>query len=203
MPKPDAPMHRKATLTRKTKETQISLDLDLDGTGTATINTGVGFFDHMLTHLSKHGLFDLTVDAKGDYQIDDHHTVEDVSLVLGTCLDKALADKKGIHRYGSASVPMEDTLANVALDLCGRPAFVFNVAFPTPKIGTFDVELIAESLRSFANTAKMNLHVNVPYGTNAHHIAEAIFKALAKALRQAVTIDPRAAESVPSTKGTL
>ena len=203
MAKTEAAMHRKASLTRKTKETQISLDLDLDGTGTPTISTGVGFFDHMLTHLSKHGLFDLTVDAKGDYQIDDHHTVEDVSLVLGTCLDKALGDKKGIHRYGSASVPMEDTLANVALDLCGRPAFVFNVTFPATKIGTFDVELIAESLRSFSNTAKMNLHVNVPYGNNAHHIAEAIFKALAKSLRQALTPDPRALSAIPSTKGSL
>src|SRR6185295_2533537 len=196
-------MSRTAKISRKTKETDISLELNLDGTGQSTIATGVGFFDHMLTHLSKHSLIDLTVNASGDTHIDDHHTVEDVSLVLGTALEKALGDKAGIYRYGWASVPMEDTLANVALDLSGRAALVFNVKFPSKKIKTFDVELIHESLRSFANTAKMNLHVNVPYGDNSHHIAEAIFKALAKALRQAITTDPRAAGAVPSTKGTL
>ena len=196
-------MPRIAQLARKTSETDISLDLNLDGTGQSTISTGVPFFDHMLTHLSKHSLVDLTVTAKGDTHIDDHHTVEDISLVLGTALDKALGDKAGIFRYGWASIPMEDTLASVALDLSGRPAFVFNVTFPSKKIKTFDVELVAESLRSLANTAKMNLHVNVPYGTNSHHIAESIFKALAKSLRQALTPDPRAANVVPSTKGTL
>ena len=194
---------RTASISRKTKETDITLALSLDGTGTSTIATGVGFFDHMLTHLSKHSLMDLTVSAKGDTHIDDHHTVEDISLVLGSALDKALGDKAGIYRYGSASVPMEDALANVALDLCGRPAFVFNVKFPSKKIKTFDVELIHESLRSFANTAKMNLHVNVPYGDNSHHIAEAIFKATAKAIRQAISVDARAAGEIPSTKGTL
>jgi imidazoleglycerol-phosphate dehydratase len=199
-PSPDT---RTAALTRKTAETQISLTLDLDGTGQSTIATGVGFFDHMLTHLAKHALLDLTVKATGDTHIDDHHTVEDIALVLGSALDQALGDKRGIFRYGWASIPMEDTLAHVALDLSGRPAFVFNVNFPSKKIGTFDVELVHESLRSLANTAKMNLHVNVPYGTNAHHIAEAIFKALAKSLRQAITPDPRAADTVPSTKGTL
>jgi imidazoleglycerol-phosphate dehydratase len=196
-------MPRTAHIARKTKETDITLDLTLDGTGQSTLATGVGFFDHMLTHLSKHSLMDLNVTAKGDTHIDDHHTVEDISLVLGSALDKALGDKAGIYRYGSASVPMEDALANVALDLCGRPAFVFNVAFPSKKIKTFDVELIAESLRSLANTGKMNLHVNVPYGNNSHHIAEAIFKALAKALRQAVAVDPAASGQIPSTKGTL
>ncbi len=196
-------MPRTAKLDRKTSETEISLELNLDGTGQSTIATGVGFFDHMLTHLAKHSLMDLTLTAKGDTHIDDHHTVEDVSLVLGTALDKALGDKKGIFRYGWASIPMEDTLASVALDLSGRPAFVFNVTFPSKKIKTFDVELVAESLRSLANTAKMNLHVNVPYGTNSHHIAESIFKALAKSLRQALTPDPRAAGAIPSTKGTL
>jgi imidazoleglycerol-phosphate dehydratase len=195
--------HRTASLARQTKETQITLALDLDGTGQAKINTGVGFFDHMLTHLAKHSLMDLTVEAKGDYHIDDHHTVEDVSLVLGAALDQALGNKAGICRYGSASVPMDETRADVALDLCGRPAFVFNVTFGSRKIGTFDVELVQESLRSLANTARMNLHINVPYGDNAHHIAEAIYKALAKALRQAISIDPRAAGAVPSTKGTL
>jgi imidazoleglycerol-phosphate dehydratase len=196
-------MSRTSSLTRKTKETDIALSLSLDGTGQSTIATGVGFFDHMLTHLSKHSLMDLEVKATGDLHIDDHHTVEDISLVLGTALDQALGDKAGIFRYGWASIPMEDTLAHVALDLSGRPAFVFNVQFPSKKIGAFDVELIQESLRSLANTAKMNLHVNVPYGDNSHHIAEAIFKALAKALRQAVTPDPRAAGVIPSTKGTL
>jgi len=196
-------MPRTAQIARKTKETDIALEINLDGTGHSTIATGVGFFDHMLTHLAKHSLMDLTVAAKGDTHIDDHHTVEDISLVLGSALDKALGDKAGIFRYGWASIPMEDTVANVALDLCGRPAFVFNVEFPSKKIKTFDVELIHESLRSFANTAKMNLHVNVPYGSNSHHIAEAIFKAVAKALRQAIAVDARAAGAVPSTKGTL
>jgi imidazoleglycerol-phosphate dehydratase len=196
-------MPRTAKLTRKTKETDISLSLDLDGSGQSSIETGVGFFDHMLTHLSKHSLIDLSLRAKGDLHIDDHHTVEDISLVLGSALDQALGDKAGIFRYGWASVPMEDTLANVALDLAGRPAFTFNVAFPSKKIGSFDVELIAESLRSFSNTAKMNLHINVPYGSNAHHIAEAIFKATAKSLRQAIASDPRARNAIPSTKGTL
>jgi imidazoleglycerol-phosphate dehydratase len=196
-------MARTAKISRKTKETDIALSLDVDGSGQSTIETGVGFFDHMLTHLAKHSLMDLTLRAKGDLHIDDHHTVEDISLVLGSALDKALGDKAGIFRYGWAAIPMEDTLAEVALDLSGRPSFVFNVVFPSKKIGTFDVELIAESLRSFANTGKMNLHVNVRYGGNSHHIAEAIFKALAKALRQAVAVDERAGGAVPSTKGTL
>lgn len=193
---------RRATITRKTRETDISIALNLDGNGVAEISTGVGFFDHMLHHLARHGMFDLTVKATGDLHIDGHHTVEDVALVLGAALDKALGDKKGICRYGWASVPMEDTLANVALDLSGRPAFIFNAKFPTPKIGDFDVELISEALRSLSNTAKMNLHVNVPYGANSHHVAEAIFKALAKSLKQAVAIDPRSNE-IPSTKGLL
>lgn len=193
---------RKAQIVRNTSETEISLSVNLDGKGESNISTGVGFFDHMLTHLAKHSLMDLDVTAKGDTNIDDHHTVEDVSLVLGMAIDQAIGDKKGIFRYGWASIPMEDTVANVAIDFCGRPAFVFNVNFPSTKIGTFDVELIHESLRSLANTAKLNLHVNVPYGSNSHHIAEAIFKALAKAIRQAVTHDPRNT-GIPSTKGTL
>jgi imidazoleglycerol-phosphate dehydratase len=196
-------MARAAKIVRKTKETDIALELNLEGSGQSEIATGVGFFDHMLTHLAKHSLMDLTVKAKGDTHIDDHHTVEDIALVLGAALDKALGDKAGIFRYGWASVPMEDALANVALDLSGRPAFVFNVSFPSKKIKTFDVELIAEALRSLANAAKMNLHVNVPYGSNSHHIAEAIFKAVAKALRQAIAVDAQAGGNVPSTKGTL
>ncbi|MGC8624597.1 MAG: imidazoleglycerol-phosphate dehydratase HisB [Phycisphaerae bacterium] len=193
---------RMKEIIRQTRETQISMSLNLDGSGTSSIATGVGFFDHMLDHLARHGMLDLKVQATGDLHIDSHHTVEDVSLVLGSALQQALGDKRGIYRYGWASVPMEDTLANVALDLSGRPAFVFNARFPTPKIGEFDVELVPESLRSLANTAGMNLHINVPYGTNSHHIAEAIFKALAKSLRQAVAIDPRS-HDIPSTKGVL
>ncbi len=193
---------RKAKLSRKTRETDISLEINLDGSGQAQVHTGVGFFDHMLDHLARHSLCDLTISAKGDLHIDGHHTVEDVSLVLGSAIKEALGDKRGINRYGWASVPMEDSLANVALDFSGRPAFVFNVRFPTPKIGDFDVELVPETLRSLANTAGMNLHINVPYGTNSHHIAEGIYKALAKALRQAVTLDPRGT-GIPSTKGVL
>lgn len=193
---------RKAKLSRKTRETDISLEINLDGSGQAQVHTGVGFFDHMLDHLARHSLCDLTISAKGDLHIDGHHTVEDVSLVLGSAIKEALGDKRGINRYGWASVPMEDSLANVALDFSGRPAFVFNVRFPTPKIGDFDVELVPEALRSLANTAGMNLHINVPYGTNSHHIAEGIYKALAKALRQAVTLDPRGT-GIPSTKGVL
>ena len=193
---------RTAEISRKTRETQISVSLNLDGSGQATVATGVGFFDHMLDHLARHGMLDLNVRATGDLHIDAHHTVEDVSLVLGAAIQQALGDKRGIFRYGWASVPMEDTLANVALDLSGRPAFVFNARFPTPKIGDFDVELVHESLLSLANTAGMNLHVNVPYGTNSHHIAEAIFKALAKSLRQAVALDARTRD-IPSTKGVL
>ncbi len=196
------PTARKREISRKTRETQISVALNLDGSGNSTIATGVGFFDHMLDHLARHGMLDLTVQATGDLHIDAHHTVEDVSLVLGSAIQQALGDKRGIYRYGWASVPMEDTLANVALDLSGRPAFVFNARFPTPKIGDFDVELVHESLRSLANTAGMNLHINVPYGTNSHHIAEAIFKAFAKSLRQAVARDPQS-QDIPSTKGVL
>jgi len=193
---------RTVTTTRKTRETEIKLSLNLDGSGKAENSTGVGFFDHMLDHLAKHGLFDLSVQARGDLHVDYHHTVEDVALVLGGAIAQALGEKRGIYRYGWASVPMEDTLANVALDLSGRPSFVFHVKFPTPKIGEFDVELVSEALRSLSNATGMNLHVNVPYGSNSHHIAEAIFKALAKALRQAVASDPRSTD-IPSTKGVL
>ena len=195
---------RVAKIGRKTKETEISLELAVDGTGISTIATGVGFFDHMLTHLSKHSLMDLDVKATGDLHIDDHHTVEDVSLVLGAALDKALGTKAGIYRYGWASIPMEETLAHVALDLSGRPAFVFNVDFPSKKIGGFDVELVHEALRSFANAAKMNLpHQCALRRQLAPRGGSLIFKALAKALRQAVAVDERAGGAVPSTKGTL
>ena len=194
---------RKATIARKTKETKIELTLDLDGTGTVRSQTGVGFLDHMLDHLGKHSLSDLVVTASGDLHVDDHHTVEDVAICLGEAIAKALSGKAGIARYGSASVPMDEALANVALDLSGRPAMVYNVRFGGDKIGTFDVQLIEEFLRRLSVTAGMNLHVNVPYGTNDHHIAEAIFKSLAQALRSAKAIDPARRGEVPSTKGTL
>jgi imidazoleglycerol-phosphate dehydratase len=194
---------RSATISRQTKETRIELSLNLDGTGESSPSTGVGFFDHMLDLLARHSLIDLTVKAEGDLHVDQHHTVEDVGIVLGQALDKSLGDKRGIHRYGSATVPMDESLATVTVDLSGRAAFVFNVAFTGDAIGTFSVELVEEFLKALATTARMNLHVNVPYGTNNHHIAEAVFKALARALRQAVEIDPRRADQVPSTKGSL
>jgi len=194
---------RKATIERRTKETRIELTLDLDGDGTVQAATGVAFLDHMLDHLGKHSLCDLAVTAAGDLQVDDHHTCEDVAGCLGEALTRALGDKAGIHRYGSASVPMDEALAEVSLDLSGRPAVVFDVKFTGQKIGTFDVQLVEEFLRRLAATAGMNLHVNVPHGVNDHHIAEAIFKALARALRQAKAIDPERKGQVPSTKGSL
>jgi len=196
-------MKRKATIQRKTKETDIELKLDLDGTGKVDCQTGVGFLDHMLDHLGKHSLCDLTVRAAGDVEVDDHHTTEDVAICLGEALKQALGDKAGIRRYGSASVPMEEAAASVALDLSGRAAAIINVKFLGDKIGTFDVQLIEEFLRRLAAVAGMNLHVNVPYGANDHHIAEAIFKAFAQALRAAKSIDPDRPGEVPSTKGTL
>ena len=194
---------RIATVERTTKETQITLTLDLDGTGKVQCETGVGFLDHMLDHLGKHSLTDLAVSASGDLAVDDHHTTEDVAICLGEALLKALGDKAGIRRYGSASVPMEEALAEVSLDLSGRAAVAFNASFTGNKIGTFDVQLVEEFLRRLASTAKMNLHVKVPYGSNDHHISEAIFKAVAQALRTAKEIDPARKGEVPSTKGTL
>jgi len=157
----------------------------------------------MLDLLGKHSLIDLTIDAKGDLEVDQHHTVEDVGICIGQALDKAVGDKRGIHRYGWAIVPMDESLAQIALDLSGRPALVYNVRFTAPLIGDFATELVMEFFQAIANNAKMNLHINVPYGTNSHHIAEAIFKGFAKALRQATSIDARAKDAVPSTKGTL
>lgn len=193
---------RIAQILRQTKETKVELSLNLDGAGRADIGTGIGFFDHMLDLLSRHSLIDLKVHAEGDLDVDDHHTVEDVGIVLGQAIEKALGDKAGIHRYGWAIVPMDESLAQVAVDLSGRAALVYNVAFTSPRIGKFDLELVGEFLKAVSNSAKMNLHVNVPYGANNHHIAEAIFKALARALRQAMALDPRST-GVPSTKGTL
>jgi imidazoleglycerol-phosphate dehydratase len=196
-------MNRKATIARKTKETDITLTLDLDGSGQVQARTGVGFLDHMLDHLGKHSLCDLAVTARGDLQVDDHHTVEDVAICLGEALKQALGDKAGIRRYGFASVPMEEALADVALDLSGRAAVVYHVRFSGQKIGTFDVQLIEEFLTRLAMVSAVNLHVNVPYGNNDHHIAEAVFKATAQALRMAKDIDPARGGAVPSTKGSL
>jgi imidazoleglycerol-phosphate dehydratase len=191
---------RTAKTHRKTKETNVALELNLDGVGKYQIDTGVGFLDHMLTHLSKHGKIDLVIRAKGDLNVDAHHTIEDIAICLGESLLEALGDKKGIARYGYSSVPMEDALANVSVDLSGRANFIYNVQYRTDKIGDFDVECLDEMLRSFANNGKFNLHINVPYGTNSHHIAEAIFKALGQALAAAVKI---IGSDIPSTKGTL
>ena len=196
-------MPRTASIERNTKETQISLSLNLDGTGASRVATGVGFFDHMLDLFAKHSLIDLEARATGDLHVDQHHTVEDVGIAIGQALDKALGDKRGIYRYGWAIVPMDESLAQIALDLSGRPAFVMSVPFKGPLIGEFAAELIEEFFKAVATSAKMNLHIHVPYGSNNHHMSEAIFKGFAKALRQALSIDPRAADAVPSTKGSL
>lgn len=189
---------------RKTRETDITIELNLDGTGKYEINTGIGFLDHMLSHLSKHSRIDTTIRAKGDLNVDSHHTVEDIGLCLGECLLEALGDKKGINRYGSSSVPMEDSLANVSIDLSGRPSCVYNVEYRAEKIGDFDVQCLEEMLRGLSNAGKFNLHINVPYGTNSHHTAEAIFKALGQALGAAVKITGNPDKiGIPSTKGTL
>ena len=193
---------RQASVSRATKETRIELLLCVDGKGEGSIATGVGFFDHMLDLLSRHGLFDLTVKATGDTEVDAHHTVEDVGICLGQALKEALGDRKGIRRFGDCTAPMEDSLAQIALDLGGRGALVFRADFPTEKTGEFDLQLIEEFLSAFSANGGMNLHVTVPYGKNSHHIAEAIFKGLAKALDWATQVDPRVSD-VPSTKGTL
>jgi imidazoleglycerol-phosphate dehydratase len=193
-------MPRTADIHRKTNETDIRLSLSLDG-GDYQIKTGVGFFDHMLDHVARHGRLGLKITAKGDYHIDDHHTVEDVGIVLGQALEKALGDKKGIERYGFASVPMDEALARVSVDLSGRAALVFDVpGLEAGKIGTFDTQLVREFLTAVVNAGRFNCHVEVPHGTNHHHIAEAIFKALGRALRQAVAIT---GDQIPSTKGVL
>ena len=195
-------MSRKASIERVTKETQIRLSLDLDGKGKAKICTSVPFLDHMLDLFTRHGLFDMEVEAKGDIDIDFHHTVEDIGIVLGQAFKEALGDKRGIHRYGQATVPMDETLAAVAIDLSGRPYMVYNVRIPKVKIGEFDVELVREFFQAFVNNCGANLHINVMYGENVHHILEACFKAAARALDQATQVDPRI-EGVLSTKGKL
>lgn len=197
------PANRTATITRKTNETAIEVAIDLDGTGTYDNQTGVGFFDHMLDQLSRHALIDMKVRAKGDLHIDDHHTVEDVGIALGKALADAMGDKRGIVRYGSCYLPMDECLTRAALDLSGRPFLVWNVAFTAPKIGTFDTELVREFFTAFAMNSGMTLHVETLYGGNSHHIAETCFKAVARALRDALETDPRKAEAIPSTKGAL
>ena len=194
---------RKATISRKTAETQIDVEIDLDGTGQYDNQTGVGFFDHMLDQLARHALIDMTVRAKGDLHIDDHHTVEDVGIVLGQALAQAVGDKKGILRYGSCLLPMDDALVRAALDLSGRPFLVWKVEFAAPKIGTFDTELVREFFTAFAMQGGITLHVEALDGINAHHVAEAAFKAVARALRDALETDPRKADAIPSTKGQL
>ncbi len=193
---------RRATVKRRTAETDIHLSLDLDGRGESEIATGVGFLDHMLTLFARHGLIDLTVKARGDLHVDQHHTVEDVGICLGKALDEALGAKAGIRRYGDATLPMDETLVTVALDLSGRPFFVWKVEFPTEKIGSFDSQLVEEFWHAATVQARMNFHVVLHHGRNSHHIAEAVFKASARALRAAVEIDPRG-KGVPSTKGKL
>lgn len=194
---------RTAELYRQTNETRIQIKLDLDGSGTHEISTEVGFLDHMLTHLAVHGLFDLTVQAKGDLQIDVHHTVEDVALALGQAFDQALGDRKGIVRIGDCFVPMDETLAHVAVDLSGRPYAVIQAEWHTPYVGNIPTTLFPHFFESFAVTSRSNLHARVLYGRDDHHQAEALFKALARALDAATQLDPRRAGNIPSTKGTL
>jgi len=194
---------RQATVDRSTKETKIKATVDLDGTGAYDISTGIGFLDHMLEQLARHSLIDITLKAKGDLHIDFHHTTEDCGIVLGQALAKALGDKQGIARYGSAYLPMDETLTRVALDVSGRPHLVWTVAFLRPKIGDMDTELFREFFQAFAQHAGITLHVENLYGENSHHIAETCFKGLARALREAIAIDPRQAGRVPSTKGSL
>ena len=194
---------RKTSAERKTKETNIRIEINLDGTGRYAIDTSVPFLDHMLSLMSKHGLFDLKIKAKGDIEIDNHHTVEDTGIVLGKAFKQALRDMRGIRRYGQASVPMDESLASVSLDISGRPYLVYKVEFPKKgKLKDFDPDLIEDFLRAFIGHSGATLHVSVPYGRNTHHIIEAVFKALGRALRQAVEIDPRV-KGVPSTKGKL
>ncbi len=196
-------MKRQATITRRTKETQISATVDLDGTGTSEISTGVGFLDHMLEQVARHALIDIKLEAKGDLHIDFHHTTEDTGIVLGQAVAKALGDKQGITRYADVHLAMDEALTRVAIDVSGRPFLVWKVDFSQPKVGEMDTELFREWFQAFAQNAGITLHVATLYGDNNHHIAETCFKGLARALRAAITADPRQAGRVPSTKGML
>lgn len=194
---------RTATINRKTNETEIALTINLDGTGTYSIATGIGFLDHMIDQLSRHSLIDMDIKAKGDLHIDCHHTAEDVGIALGQAFREALGDKKGITRYADVHLPMDETMTRAAVDVSGRPFFVWDVTFTRDKVGDFDTELFEEFFNAFAINAGITLHIANLYGTNNHHIAESCFKAVARALRGAVELDPRQADRVPSTKGTL
>jgi imidazoleglycerol-phosphate dehydratase len=194
---------RSASVSRRTNETDISVSLGIDGSGRASVATGIGFLDHMLELFGRHALFDLDVKVTGDLHIDGHHTTEDTGIALGQAFAKALGDKKGIARYASLHLPMDETLTRVAVDLSGRPFLVFRTSFPTEKVGGFDTELVREFFIAFAMNAGVTLHVETLYGDNSHHIAESCFKGLARALRQAVSVDPREGERIPSTKGAL
>jgi len=194
---------RKATINRKTNETDVALSINLDGTGSYKIDTGVGFLDHMIDQLSRHSLIDMEIKVKGDLHVDAHHTTEDVGIALGQALKQALGDKKGISRYADAHLPMDETMTRAAVDVSGRPFLVWDVTFTKDKIGDFDTELFEEFFNAFAQNSGITLHIANLYGRNNHHIAESCFKAVARALRQAVELDPRQADRVPSTKGTL
>jgi imidazoleglycerol-phosphate dehydratase len=193
---------REAEITRRTRETQIHLKLNVDGTGEYNINTGVGFLDHMLELFARHSFIDLTLQVQGDLQVDFHHTVEDVGICLGEAFEQALADKAGIHRFGTFSAPMCEAIAHISLDICGRPYLIYNTPLDGGKVGEFDIELVEEFLHAFVNNSGITLHISVPYGSNRHHIIEAIFKATARALDQATSFDERVS-GVPSTKGVL
>lgn len=194
---------RQGDITRNTLETQVCVKLDLDGSGKSQLSTGVGFFDHMLDQIARHGLIDLDITAQGDLHIDAHHTLEDVGITLGQALAQAIGDKKGLRRYGHAYVPLDEALSRVVVDLSGRPGLIFNVPFTRATIGEFDVDLIREFFQGLVNHAGISLHIDTLRGENAHHQAETVFKAFGRALRMAIEHDPRAAGSIPSTKGTL
>ncbi len=194
---------RKAAIKRKTKETDVEVEIDLDGTGVSNISTGIGFLDHMLDLLARHSRIDMTVKAKGDLHIDFHHTAEDTGIALGQAVKQALGDMKGITRYADVHLPMDEALTRVAIDISGRPFLVFKAQFVRDKVGSFDTELVQEWFQAFAMNAGITLHAECLYGTNDHHIAESLYKALARAVRAAVAIDPRAKDEVPSTKGSL
>ena len=194
---------RKASVERNTRETQIRVDLNLDGSGESRFETGIPFLDHMLDQVARHGLIDLTVIANGDRQIDDHHTVEDIGITLGQAFDKAMGDKKGVVRYGHSYVPLDEALSRVVVDLSGRPGLEYGIEFPRARIGEFDVDLFREFFQGFVNHAKLTLHIDNLRGRNAHHIIETVFKAFGRALRMAVSADPRMGDVMPSTKGSL
>jgi len=194
---------RTASVSRKTLETDIQITVNLDGSGRATLNTGVPFFDHMLDQIARHGLIDLTITAQGDLAIDAHHTVEDVGITLGQAVAKAVGDRRGIYRYGHAYVPLDESLSRVVMDFSGRPGLWYDVSFPRARIGDFDVDLLREFFQGFVNHAQVSLHIDNLKGRNAHHVAETIFKAFGRAIRNAVTIDARQSGQMPSTKGVL